>query len=186
MFNSIKSLQNPVKSVFFRATLTLGVSALALAAGQALAQSTAPDTSADAPTEVIIRTKKLDAAQQIIQPDTGVSKYVFPSALIEALPGGDNVGLNQVILQAPGVAQDSYGQLHVRGDHNNIQFRLDGVILPEGLSNFGQVLSPRYAQSIQLNTGALPAEYGLRTAAVINITTKSGLDNGGTVSVYGG
>ena len=186
MFNSTKPLQDPVKKVFFRAALILGVSTIALAAGQAVAQSTPSDTASDAPTEVIIRTKKLDAAQQIIQPDTGVSKYLFPSALIEALPGGDNVGLNQVILQAPGVAQDSYGQLHVRGDHNNIQFRLDGVILPEGLSNFGQVLSPRYAQSIQLNTGALPAEYGLRTAAVINITTKSGLDNGGTVSVYGG
>ena len=185
MFPSTKAHRPSVSLFALRATLVVGVSLGALVAGQALAQSmTASDSSA--PTEVIIRTQKLDAAQQVIQPDTGVSKYVFPSALIEALPGGDNVGLNQVILQAPGVAQDSYGQLHVRGDHNNIQFRLNGVILPEGLSNFGQVLSPRYAQSIQLNTGALPAEYGLRTAAVINITTKSGLANGGTVSVYGG
>ena len=182
--------QVSAKYRFLRISLTLGVSVAALCAGQALAQS-APQSapmadSANAPTEVVIRAQKLDAAQQIIQPDTGVSKYVIPDGLIQALPGGDNVGLNQVILQAPGVAQDSYGQLHVRGDHNNIQFRLDGIILPEGLSNFGQVLSPRYAQSIQLNTGALPAEYGLRTAAVINITTRDGLENGGTMSVYGG
>ncbi len=176
------AVPNPKSLALLRKILITGVSLGALAAGHALAQS-ADDS---VPTEVIIRTQKLDAAQQIIQPDTGVSKYVLPDTLIQALPGGDNVGLNQVILQAPGVAQDSYGQLHVRGDHNNIQFRLNGVILPEGLSNFGQVLSPRYAASIQLNTGALPAEYGLRTAAVINITTKTGLQNGGTVSVYGG
>ena len=182
MSTRISRAGRPQTSKTPRLALIAGVSVLAFAGGQAVAS----DTDTTPPTEVVIRTQKLDAAQQIIQPDTGVSKYVMPDGLIQALPGGDNVGLNQVILQAPGVAQDSYGQLHVRGDHNNIQFRLDGVILPEGLSNFGQVLSPRYAQSIQLNTGALPAEYGLRTAAVINITTKSGLDNGGTVSLYGG
>ena len=182
MSTRISRAGRPKFSANLKLALTAGASALALAAGHA----SASDAAADTPTEVVIRTQKLDAAQQIIQPDTGVSKYVIPDGLIQALPGGDNVGLNQVILQAPGVAQDSYGQLHVRGDHNNIQFRLDGIILPEGLSNFGQVLSPRYAQSIQLNTGALPAEYGLRTAAVINITTKSGVDNGGTVSLYGG
>ncbi len=173
-------------SLFLRGVLALGVSASAQLAGPTLADPATPADTSAAPTEVVVTARKLDVAQQTIQPDTGVSKYAIPDALIEALPGGDNVGLNQVILQAPGVAQDSYGQLHVRGDHNNIQFRLDGIILPEGLSNFGQVLSPRLAQSIQLNTGALPAEYGLRTAAVINITTKDGLDNGGTMSIYGG
>ncbi len=160
-----------------------GLSVLALLAVSAHAD---PAPSSDAPTEVIITAKKLNAAQQTIQPDIGASVYAIPDALIQSLPGGENVGINQVVLQAPGVAQDSYGQLHVRGDHNNIQFRLNGIILPEGLSNFGQVLSPRYAESVQLVTGALPAEYGLRTAGVINITTKSGLENGGEVSIYGG
>ncbi len=168
-------------------TLLGGLSIVAISTGLAHAAPAVTDpTTADTPTEVVVRAKKLDAAQQTIQPDTGASKYTIPDALIQALPGGDSASLNQVILQAPGVAQDSYGQLHVRGDHNNIQFRLNGVILPEGLSNFGQVLSPRYASAIQLNTGALPAEYGLRTAAVVNITTKNGLEKGGTVSVYGG
>ena len=186
MSSQFPSAESAPKVHVLKKILVAGVSVMALAAAHAHADPVSPDAAVDAPTEVVITAKKLDAAQQTIQPDTGVSKYAIPDGLIEALPGGDNVGLNQVILQAPGVAQDSYGQLHVRGDHNNIQFRLNGVILPEGLSNFGQVLSPRYAQSIQLNTGALPAEYGLRTAAVINITTKDGLENGGTVSLYGG
>ncbi|MFS9669473.1 hypothetical protein, partial [Klebsiella pneumoniae] len=37
-----------------------------------------------------------------------------------------------------------------------------------------------------LRTGALPAQYGLRTAGIIDITTKNGFKNGGEVSLYGG
>ena len=171
-----------------RLILMTGLSSLALMASLACAQDTT-DTSAapaDAPVQVVVKAHRLDAARQTIQAAVGASSYDLPKAMVAAMPGGDNVALNQVILQAPGVTQDSYGQLHIRGDHNNIQYRLNGIILPEGLSNFGQVLSPRYAKSIQLVTGALPAQYGLRTAGVINMLTESGLKNGGTVSVYGG
>jgi len=49
-----------------------------------------------------------------------------------------NAPLNQVILRAPGVAQDSYGQLHVRDEHANLQYRIDDVLIPEGITGFGQ------------------------------------------------
>ena len=143
------------------------------------------DTKAQV-SEVVVRAKRLDAARETIQPQIGASSYVIPSAVIEILPGGDNADLSSVILRMPGVAQDSFGQIHVRGDHGNLQYRLNGVILPEGLSSFGQVLSPRLAKSVELVTGALPAQYGLRTAGIVNIRTKSGLSNGGTISLYGG
>ena len=85
------------------------------------------------------------------------------------------------------MAQDSFGQIHVRGDHANLQYRINGVQLPEGITTFGQILSPRFAQSISLLTGALPAEYGLRTAGVIDIKTKDGLlDPVANVDFYGG
>jgi outer membrane receptor protein involved in Fe transport len=143
--------------------------------------------ASDPVSEVVVTAKKLDAARDTIQPQLGASTYTLSAKAIDILPGGDNIQLNQVVLQAPGVAQDSYGQLHVRGEHNGLQFRLNGVILPEGLSVFSQALSPRLASQVQLITGALPAQYGLRTAGVIDITTKSGAyDNGGEVSVYGG
>ena len=71
-----------------------------------------------------------------------------------------------MLLQAPGVAQDSFGQVHVRGDHANVQYRINGVELPEGLSVFGQALETRFARSISLITGALPAQYGFQTAGV--------------------
>ena len=130
---------------------------------------------------------RLNQARNSLSPDTGGSKYTFTQQAIQELPQGDNTPLNQVILQAPGVAQDSFGQLHVRGDHANLQYRINGVQLPEGITGFGQVLSPRFAQSISLLTGALPAEYGLRTAGVIDIKTKDGLlDPVANVDFYGG
>jgi outer membrane receptor protein involved in Fe transport len=159
---------------------------LAVAAGYLLS---APPLRADddvLPT-VVVTAQKLNEKRAGIETQTGASTYTIDDAAIAATPGGDNTLLNQVIMQAPDVAQDSFGQFHVRGDHNDLQYRLNGIILPEGISVFGQSLSPRLISSLQLITGALPAEYGLRTAGIIDMTTKSGvLEPGGSVSLYGG
>lgn len=131
--------------------------------------------------------KQLDIARGQIQPSLGASVYEFRRDTIDTQPQGDNAPFNQVLLQAPGVAQDSFGQLHVRGDHANLQFRINGVQLPEGINVFGQALETRLANSISLITGALPAQYGFRTAGIIDIQTKTGtLEPGGSVSMYGG
>ena len=130
----------------------------------------------------------LDQARNSLSPDTGSSQYVITAQDIQALPLGASTPMNQVILQAPGVVQDSYGQLHVRGDHANLQYRINGIMIPESISGFGQTLDPRTIQSVTLLDGALPAQYGERTAAVVDITTKTGSDlgNGGTVGITGG
>ena len=131
--------------------------------------------------------QRLNKARNSLSPETGGSVYRFSEKAIQDLPQGNNTSLNQVLLQAPSVVQDSFGQLHVRGDHANLQYRINGVQLPEGITGFGQVISPRFAQSVSLLTGALPAEFGLRTAGVIDIKTKDGLlENGGDVEFYGG
>src|ERR1700749_654683 len=131
--------------------------------------------------------QKLSDARNGIQTQTGASTFTVTAKDIQAQPGGDNAQLNSVVLQMPGVAQDSFGQLHIRGEHNGLQYRLNGIILPEGISVFGPTLNPRLAESVRMITGALPAEYGLRTAGIIDIQTKTGLfDNGGEISMYGG
>ena len=136
---------------------------------------------------IVVSAQHLDQGRSNIQTQTGASTYTIDAAAIAATPGGDNTLLNQVIMQAPEVAQDSFGQFHIRGEHNGLQYRLNGIILPEGISVFGQSLDPRLISSMSLVTGALPAEYGLRTAGIIDITTKSGIQApGGAVSLYGG
>ena len=136
---------------------------------------------------VIVTARRLNEERSTIETQTGASTYTIDSNAIAAAPGGENAQLNQVLLQAPDVVQDSFGQLHVRADHNDLQYRLNGIILPEGISVFSQTLSPRLVSSLSLITGALPAEYGLRTAGVIDLATNSGLlQPGGEVSLYGG
>jgi len=148
----------------------------------------AADTStAGSLAPVVVTAQRLNEARLGIETQTGASTYIIDNKAIEAQPGGGNQSLNQVLLQAPDVVQDSFGQLHVRGDHNGLQYRLNGVILPEGITVFSQSLSPRLVSSVSLITGALPAEYGLRTAGIIDMTSNSGLlQPGGYASVYGG
>ncbi len=151
---------------------TTGTAALTLAAQEAL--------------EVKLAAERLNRAQNSLSPKTGGSIYNFSQQDITALPLGQNTPFNQVLLQAPGVANDSFGQLHVRGDHANLQYRIDGIIMPEGITGFGQVLQTRFASNIDLLTGALPAQYGQREAGVIEIQTKTLYENGGRVDFYGG
>ena len=121
---------------------------------------------------VTIQLKRLDAARNGLSVDTGSSSYNFNASDIETLPLGESTPLNQVLLQAPGVVQDSYGQVHIRGDHGNMQYRINGVLIPEPITGFGPSIDTRFANNINFITGALPAQYGYRTAGVVDIQTK--------------
>ncbi|CAJ0810192.1 hypothetical protein LMG19087_00696 [Ralstonia wenshanensis] len=175
------------------------VSALAQQATPPASTSATPTTTAPAAqpkpaatnvrdlSETRVTAKRLDAARNALSPDTGSSVYKFDTDDIARLPLGDATPLNQVLLQAPGVVQDSYGQLHVRGDHSNLQYRINGVIVPEPISGFGQMLDTRFANQINVLTGALPAQYGYRTAGIVDITTKgASTDEDGEPKAFGG
>ena len=159
----------------------------------AATETSAPTTGETPPPEgglsldINVVARQLDIARSEIQPSLGATVYDFSRQAIETQPQGDNQPFNRLLLQAPGVAQDSFGQLHVRNDHANLQFRINGVQLPEGINVFGQALQTRLADSVALITGSLPAQYGLRTTGVIDIQTKTGtLAPGGSVTMYGG
>ena len=119
----------------------------------------------------------------------GTNAYPMSQQTLEAMPEGTNAPVSKVLLQAPGVTQDSVasGQIHVRNEHANLQYRINGIILPDGVSGFSQVLDTAFIGNMALITGALPAEYGLRTSGLIDIQTRSGaFNNGGSIGVYGG
>jgi TonB dependent receptor len=150
--------------------------------------SAAPLGSLSLP-DITVIAQQLNQARINIEPQIGASTYTMGPAAIQNLPEAQNTAIDNAILQMPGVDQDNLanGGLHIRNEHLNVQYRIDGVILPDGVSFFGQDLSLRFVQSMTLITGSLPAEYGLRTAGVIDIQSKSGLFNpGGSVEMYGG
>ena len=187
-----------VRFSFSAATLCVAASCFSIIstanADQSDATAANPDASATGTSaaqpqlnEIQVTAQRLNEARSTIETQTGASTYIIDSEAIAAMPGGNNAQLNQVLLQAPDVVQDSFGQIHVRGDHNDLQYRLNGIILPEGISVFSQTLSPWLISSLKLITGALPAEYGLRTAGIIDLSTNSGLlQPGGEISLYGG
>ncbi len=130
-----------------------------------------------------------NAARGNLLTQIGTSSYEFNQQAIQTLPQGNETPVDKVLLQAPGVVQDSAasGLLHVRNEHANLQYRINGIILPDGVSGFGQVLETQFISSISLVTGALPAEFGYRTSGLVDIQTKSGSqDPGGSIGVYGG
>lgn len=126
------------------------------------------------------------APRNSVSVDSGSSDYRMTDRDIQNLPYGENTPINEVLLQAPGVVNDSWGQIHVRGDHANVQYRINDFIMPQSITTFGQDLDTRFAQSIDLMAGALPAEYGVHTAGVVEINTKTAIENGGSISLFGG
>jgi outer membrane receptor protein involved in Fe transport len=137
--------------------------------------------------ETSIIAERLIRARNSLSPTTGGSVFHFDQEDIKTLPEGANTTFNQVLLQAPGVVNDSFKQFHVRGDEGNVQYRLNGIMMPEGITTgFGPIFDTRFFNRLDLLTGALPAQFGFHTAAVVDIETKTYKQPEGLVEVYGG
>lgn len=98
--------------------------------------------------------------------------------LVSKLPTtSPGAGLSDIItLTAPGVVADSNGFFHPLGDHGEASMSLDGQPIADQQSKaFSTQLPPNAIQSMEVITGAVPAEYGDKTSLVINATTVSGL-----------
>ncbi len=151
------------------------------------AAPSSPKSASPPAGEIVVTGRRLDVARDAITPALGASQYTFDREALAKQPGGTNLTLSKSLLQAPGVVQDSYGVIHVRNEHGNLQYRLNGVIVPESIGGFGTTFDPRIASSIQLITGTLPAQYGFRTAGIVNFKTESGrLGDSGEAGLYGG
>ena len=156
---------------------------------RAVAHRPAPTTPITPADQLAAKSNAFDAGRSSLYTTIGTTSDVITHATIDALPGGTNTPIERILLQAPGVSQDSAasGLLHVRNDHANVQYRINGVMLPDGLTGFGSILDASWIGSIALVVGALPAEYGLRTVGLVDITTRADIfNNSGQASIYGG
>ena len=142
-----------------------------------------------APSALAVQTQALNAARANIFAPVGANTFDVTSHDIYNMPAGDNTPFDKVLLQAPGFSQDSAasGSLHLRNEHANLQYRINGVLLPDGVSGFTQFLDSSFIGNVTIVDGVLPAQYGLHTTGIIDITAKSGVFNeGGSIGVYGG
>jgi outer membrane receptor protein involved in Fe transport len=101
---------------------------------------------------------------------TPVSQNAIGKAQISALPM--NNSLNELIETVPGIVQFSYNEPVAHGFHG-LTYEIDGVPLPQSTSsNFAEIIDPKAIDSLEVLTGAFPAEYGgSRQGAVVNVVT---------------
>ncbi|MBC3864120.1 TonB-dependent receptor [Undibacterium jejuense] len=138
---------------------------------------------------VEVTSAHLKSARIELSPKVGTTVYTIDKHMVDMMSQGDSTPFNEILLRLPGVAQDSKasGGLHVRDDHANVQYRINGVQLPESITGFGQSIDTRQIDSTDFITGALPAQFGLRTAGIVDIQTKEGSTKpGGRIGILVG
>ncbi|MCL4478097.1 MAG: TonB-dependent receptor [Deltaproteobacteria bacterium] len=107
----------------------------------------------------------------VINTKSSSSSTEISQKTVSALSGSDN--LSKLLYTVPGAAQGPFGEVHFRGAHTEITYRIDGVSIPSAVSgSFSDILDPQDIQSIDVMTGGYPAEYGNSLAGVVNITTR--------------
>ena len=95
-----------------------------------------------------------------------------------------------ITLTTPGVAADSNGLMHGLGDHAENSVSLDGQPQTDQFSKvFSNQIPADSIQSMEVISGAPPADFGDKTSLVIQVTTRSGLGvtkpSGSVYSSYG-
>src|SRR5947199_4747528 len=145
-----------------------------------LAVSTATET-------VTVTTNAAEVLENVSTAHTDVDQSLITRLPVRS-PGS---GLSDVVtLAAPGVVADSNGFFHPQGDHAQTSYSIDNQSISDQQSKmFSTQLPPDAIQSLEVITGATPAEYGDKTSLVVNAITKSGLNQkkptGGFSTTYG-
>ena len=121
--------------------------------------------------------------------DADQSRSVAASK-IAALSSPGNGLSDAVTLTSPGVVADSNGLFHPLGDHAQTQFSLDNQPITDQQSKaFSTQMPVNAIQSLEVITGATPAEFGDKSSLVVNAITRSGLNSpkpfGSLTSSYG-
>src|ERR1700716_700568 len=104
---------------------------------------------------------------------TDVDKNLFDKLPLESQSSSVS---SLVTLATPGIAADSNGLFHGLGDHAENSFSVDGQPITDQQSKvFSNQIPVESIQSLEVISGAPPAEFGDKTSLIIKVTTRSGL-----------
>jgi outer membrane receptor for ferrienterochelin and colicin len=135
-----------------------------------------------------------DIALEIVSPLPAIQykasseTYQLSRKDIETLPKGNNNDVYEVLLTVPSVTYGGLKQTHIRQDHANQQFRIDGIPIPDTVSGaFADIVPPRAWERADIILGGMEAQYGNKATVLVDITSKSGTKPGfGSMQVFGG
>lgn len=106
-----------------------------------------------------------------VEIDTRSGDQSYTQNESHAAPTTTTLGILQQAMA--GAARAPTGEVHIRGQHAEYQYYVDGVPVPSGVAgSLNELFDPAVVQSIDFQTGAWDAEYGGKNVAVINIQTR--------------
>jgi hypothetical protein len=106
-------------------------------------------------------------------PHTDMDRDLFDKLPLESATSSVS---SLVTLASPGVVADSNGLFHGLGDHAENSFSVDGQPITDQQSKvFSNQIPVDSIQSMEVISGAPPAEFGDKTSLVIKVTTRSGV-----------
>lgn len=115
----------------------------------------------------------------LVEPEETGTHVQLSLTAMSHFAGTNGPGLESVLVTLPGFAKNANGAIHPRGAHNQTTYVVDGMAIADQLTGaFANSLDPNVAQTVELFTGNIPAEFGGKTAAVVNVITKSGTGSG--------
>ena len=115
-----------------------------------------------------------------LETDTSQSHIDIDKSYIAKAPAAvASRAMEQIITSTPGFAKDENGRFHFQGAHSQSEYVVDGQTISDQTGvTFSNSIDPGIAQGIEIIYGNVPAEFGEKVGAVINLTTKSGLGSG--------
>ena len=128
---------------------------------------------ASANTTVTVESNGTDLVENEPTFHTDVDRELFDKMPLESASSSFS---SLVTLVSPGVAADSNGLMHGLGDHAENSYSIDGQPFTDQFSKvFSNQLPSDAIQSLEVISGAPPADYGDKTSLVVKVTTRSGL-----------
>jgi outer membrane receptor for ferrienterochelin and colicin len=97
---------------------------------------------------------------------------------LQELPGTEDRPVTDVVATQPGFVVDALGNVYARGNHANVQYQVDGIPVPDSVGSlFAASIPVRLVQALEVYTGGMPAEFGDRLGAVVNLVTRQAADH---------
>ena len=132
--------------------------------------------------EAVSESVKVEAEKPAValETDSSQSHIDIDKSAIERAPSAmPSRGMEALVIQAPGFSADENGRYHFQGAHSQQSYVVDGQPISDQIGvTFSNSIDPGILQGTEVIYGNVPAEYGEKMAAVINLTTKSGLGSG--------
>ena len=146
------------------------------------------DVRSAAPKDVTVKLKPADISVTVVvtggepaagrlESDTSSSHVDIDKFYIARAPAAVlSRAMEELITATPGFAKDENGRFHFQGAHSQSEYVIDGQTISDQTGvTFSNSIDPGIAQSMEIIYGNVPAEYGEKIGAVVNLATKSGL-----------